>query len=178
MTLRKKSKSKIMIKDDEDSIKHVIDPKYCNKQAKGYDLPVYLKKTEKKGTSLFANKNIPKGTTVAFYKVKVYHNNYKQKFKGMYAIDVNGYMGDLYKDSLPEPLFNIPFWGHFSNEPSLNQKANIIVKINTPYKEYYSKKPGDTMIFKLVTSEDVKKGDELMWCYGKSYIRNYQTVCS
>jgi hypothetical protein len=175
---KKRSKKKSIYIDNENSIKNILDPSYCIKKVQGYDLPVYLKKT-KKGTSLFANKDLAKGTIVSYYKVKVYDNyTYKQKINGMYSIDVNGYLGDLYKGSLPNPENNIPFWGYFSNEPSLTQKENIDVKINTSSKDYKSKKPGDTMIFKLVTSKNVKKGDELTWCYGDYYTRDYPTSCA
>lgn len=91
--------------------------------------------------------------------------------------------GDLYKGSLPPPKNNIPYWAYFSNEPSPSQKSNADIwmadVIDDNYKNRTSLNEGDTLVYRLVATTPIKKGEEIMWCYGNSYDanRNYDTSC-
>ena len=148
-------------------------------------LSVKLKKTEDKGLAMFATKAIQKGDVIAFYKCKVFLNKtYESPTNNVYIFEIykkNGeaykrLIGDIDKDSFPDPVDNIPFWGPFINEPSKNQRVNSEIDINQ--KENYQDKtftsPGDTMIYKLVATRKIKPGEEILWYYGKDYERNYQ----
>ena len=175
---RKKVKSKVKSKGKSiDKILKIIDIKHAKKSAHDYNVPVYLKKS-KKGTSLFAKRDLKKGEVVSLYKVFVYPNNHKGVLNNMYAIDVNGFLGDLYEESLQEPIKIkdnwVPFWGYFSNEPSLKQTENVMIDV---VDDDIIRQPGDIELFKLVTIRPVKKDEELTWCYGESYYRKYKTSC-
>ena len=167
----------------------VFDAKYAKKQAKGYDLKVTLKKNFK-GISLYAKKPIKKNNIIAYYKFLVYKydDDFAGKKEDMYAISIytkkdrlNGnLMGDIYEGSLEKPKNNIPFWAYFSNEPSGNQEENCFLDINLRgnYKNRDKVKPCDIMIYKLVASRNIKPGEEICWCYGGDYYRNYESNCS
>ena len=88
------------------------------------------------------------------------------------------FIGDLYKGSLPPPKNNIPYWAYFSNEPSPEQKYNSEIDVqpneNFTKKERTILKEGDIVIYALVSNKVIKEGDEILWCYGSSYNRNYK----
>lgn len=166
----------------------VFDISYAKNMAKGYDLKVTLKKTFK-GTCLFSKKAIKKGSVVAYYKFMVYKEDdqFKSVKNRMYTMTIytksgriNPYLiGDIYEGSLEPPKYNIPFWGYFSNEPSNDQEENVYLSSNL--KENYRKrdrvKAGDTMVYKLIASRDIAPNEEIMWCYGGDYGRDYVSNC-
>ena len=39
-------------------------------------------------------------------------------------------------------------------------------------------KEGDFITYKLIASHNIKAGEEIVWCYGESYARNYETSCN
>lgn len=171
------------------TIDDVLNINKAKSIGKGYDLKVTLKKHPFKGTSLYAKKPIKKGSTVALYKFLV--NKYDDDFVGqrndMYAMSVytksgrfnSKVMGDIYSGSLRKPRRNIPYWAYFSNEPAYPQEENVYLDINLKenYKNRDKVKPGDTMIYKLVALRDISKGEEITWCYGGAYDRNYKANC-
>lgn len=147
-------------------------------------LKIKLKKTHK-GLSLFAKKKIKKNNIIAYYKLKVYNiNNFHGINNNMYTFGIlnkdgtiNDYLiGDLYEESLDEPKYNIPFWAYLSNEPSLRQQPNAYIENNVEdfFKGRDEIKEGDIVIYKLRASCDIKIGEEICWCYGKEYTRNYK----
>jgi hypothetical protein len=204
-------------------------------------LPVILKKDKVKGNSLFANRDLEAGETLAYYKMKVYKSLdssvdistpmktlkkeceklkiditnksptfYQHKkslikeiekkspmlslhgkkiippFYDMYHFTIykkNGdeyknFVGDLYKGSLPPPKNNVPYWAYFSNEPSGKQVYNceIDIQLDENYKKQNrtTLKEGDTVVYSLLSTKPIKKGEEIVWCYGSSYNRNYE----
>ena len=167
---------------------HVFDAKYAKKQAKGYDLKVTLKKNFK-GTSLYAKKPIKKNNIIAYYKFLVhkYDDDFAGQKNDMYAMSIYtkkdrfnpNLMGDIYEGSLEKPKNNISFWAYFSNEPSGKQGENAFLDINLRgnYKHRNRVKPGDTMVYKLIASRDIKPGEEICWCYGEAYGRDYDANC-
>lgn len=171
------------------TIDDVLDINEAKKTGNGYDLKVTLKKHPFKGTSLYAKKPIKKGSTVALYKflVNKYDDDFEGEKDGMYTISVytksgrfnSRVMGDIYTGTLKKPRRNIPYWAHFSNEPSHPQEENVYLDINLKenYKNRDKVKPGDTMIYKLVALRDIKPGEEITWCYGDAYIRSYKANC-
>ena len=169
------------------TIKNILDPAYARKVGKGFDLKVALKKG-KKGTSLYAKKLIKKGAVVAYYKFLVckYDDNFKGYRKDMYVMtvytkanNISTYLGDIYPGSLEKPRNGVPFWAYFSNEPSGDQPENVYLDVNLKenYKNRNRVKPGETMIYKLKAVRDIKPGEEICWCYGSEYIRNYKVNC-
>jgi hypothetical protein len=67
------------------------------------------------------------------------------------------------------------------NEPSGKQTPNIKIDTNIiyNYKNRDTLQPGDIIIYKFMASRTIKTGEELTWCYGKSYSEksNYETNC-
>jgi len=134
---------------------------------------------------------IKKGKTIAYYKMKVHQDTdkhpYKSPTKCMYCFTVytkgdrmsKSLMGDLDKESAPLPKGNIPYWAYFSNEPSGKQRENayIDIALKDNYKNRNKLKDGDFMTYKLKASKDIKPGEEVVWCYGGAYDRNYKTSC-
>jgi len=143
-----------------------------------------------KGYSLFATKPIKKGTIIAYYKFLVHKNDssYKSKKNEMYSITVytrrgsqHPYLiGDVYEGSLEQPKKGIPFWAYFSNEPSGDQEENAFLDENVKgnYRKRSRVKAGETMIYKLIAARDIEPGEEITWCYGSAYHRNYEANCS
>jgi hypothetical protein len=164
-----------------------VDAEYARKVNKGHDVPCVVKKG-KKGNSLFAKKDIKRGSVIANYKFKVFRWD---KFKGyknnMYTMtvytkkcrDSNTFIGDVYSGSIDEPRKGIPFIAHFSNEPSGRQKENCYLDVNLKenYKNRSRVKEGDTMIYRLRALKNIKKGEEICWCYSDSYDRYYKANC-
>lgn len=164
----------------------VLDYKYAKKFTN--DKVKTTLKRGKKGVSIFATKPIKKGNVVAYYRFMVYKDKKHRFVKSrMYAMTVytkkenasSTLMGDVYKGSMREPKHNIPFWGYFSNEPSKRQSSNAFLDINTKsnYKYRNTVKAGDIMFYKLVASRDIKVGEEICWCYGDYYDRDYESSC-
>ena len=155
-------------------------------------LSVTLKKNKYAGTGLFATKPIKKGKVIAYYKMKVHQDTtkhpYRSPTKCMYCFTVytkgdrmsSSLMGDIDKESAPLPKNNIPYWAYFSNEPSGKQTENayIDIALKDNYKDRKRLKPGDFMTYKLRASKNIKPGEEVVWCYGEAYARDYETSCS
>jgi hypothetical protein len=166
-------------------MENIINHKTLLKNVKNKNnLSVTLKKTEDKGVGLLATKTIRKGELIAYYKVKVFkHKKYDSPTNCVYIFEVyrkNGevyktLMGDIDEESFPEPLDNITFWAPFANEPSKNQRTNAEIDINLS-ENYADRKfavEGDTMIYKLIASKMIRKGEEILWYYGEGYARDY-----
>ena len=169
-------------------LQKIFDIKHAKNMAKGHTLKVILKKGFK-GTSLYATKPIKKGSVVAYYKFMLYKDD--NKFNGinnnMYAITAfnkndkanKSLVGDIYEGSLEPPKYGIPYWGYFCNEPSGDQTENSYLDINLKgnFKNRDRLRAGETMVYKIVASRDIKKGEEITWCYGSLYGRNYEPNC-
>lgn len=160
------------------------------KTAKSYGSPnlkVALIKTQK-GVSLYAIAPIKKRSIIAYYKFCVYKDEgYKGIRKDMYCMTVytkngrpsNTLIGDICVDSLDLPQNGIPFWGYFVNEPEEDEDANAILDLNLKqnYKNRVRVHPGESMTYKLRASRNIQAGEEICWCYGEDYNRDYETSC-
>jgi len=148
-------------------------------------LKVILKKTKEKGTGLFATQLIEKDEIISFYKIKIFKKkNYKSPTNFIYSFEVyrkNGkayktLIGDIDKESFPQPVDNITFWAPFANEPSKNEEINSEVQLdlkkNYANKNYSS--PGDIMIYELKAIKNIEPGEEILWFYGEGYDRDYE----
>jgi hypothetical protein len=166
-------------------IEKTLDRDYLIKNTKNYSkLPTRLDKTIK-GTSLIANKDIKKGDLLAYYKMKVYNSkDYKGINDNMYTFNVynkankhfRNLIADVYEDSIEQPINGITFWGHLANEPSVDQKPNSKIVTQSNKNLEGDIKDGDIIVYELVATKDIKKDDEITWCYGGSYKRNYK-IC-
>lgn len=168
----------------------ILDMSFVNKHTKKTKpldrLKVHLKKG-KKGVGLFASKTIRKDEVIAYYKIQIFSVDDPDPFRGKYTIAVYSkknkmyqhLVGNLSPTSLQPPRYSIPYWAYFSNEPSKEEDENSYLDINL--KENYQKrdsiKKGDSLIYKLRALTTIKKNEEIMWCYGDSYHRNYKTSC-
>lgn len=141
-----------------------------------------------KGVSLFARKPIRRGNIIAYYQFKTNkYEGYTGKKGDMYTMSVYTkgerfnprVIGDVYEGSLQKPKYNIPFFAYFSNEPSGNQKANAELDINlkSNYRNRDRIRAGDIMVYKLKAAKNIDPGEEIVWCYGDSYDRDYQANC-
>ena len=171
-------------------LQHLFDINYIKRNTPGYnDLKVELRKARNKGTALFARKPIKKGSVIAYYRMEVHDaDKYKSPTKNMYTFTVYTKSGnesdkliaDLSPLSWGQPCNGIPFWAYFSNEPSGKQRENAFIDLNIAnnYKNRSRVRPGDTITYRLVADRNIKKGEEIVWCYGDAYNRNYEPSCS
>jgi len=181
-----KSKTKSKKRTPKDS--YLLDINYINKNTPNLDtLKTKLKKMKNKRAGLFANRQIKKGEVISYYLVKAVKN---PRFNSVYTVvlyNKNGtavqkLSGDLCSESLQPPTESgITYWAYFSNEPSINESDNCYLDFENSYKETRNKtrlKEGDLVLYKLIAKKNIKKGDEILWCYGyPPGQRGYETEC-
>lgn len=152
-----------------------------------FRLKIILKYDNIKGTSVYANKPIRKGETVAYYKITVFDNeDYVSPTNFLYAVKVytktdkpSKYLiGDISLDSIQQPINNVPFWGFLVNEPSVNQDVNCELDSNLE-KNYTQQnrlrpKQGCKLIYKLISTRNIDVGEEITLYYGDNYKRDYE----
>lgn len=167
------------------TLKEVVNYRYASK-FKNPDVTTILKKGSK-GVSLFARKNINKGDIIAYYRFKVYNSNHVCYNDYMYAMTVytktgreySKFIGDIFSGSLRKPEKGVSFWAYFSNEPSNPQKANCYLD-ELPERNFKRRKTvklGDILVYGLIATKNIQKGEEIVWCYGGAYNRNYKANC-
>jgi hypothetical protein len=170
-------------------LQHLFDVNYIKRNTPNYNnLRVTLKRIKSKGVGLVATKDIPKGSLIAYYRMTVYNaDTYKSPTHNAYTFTIytkNGnesqkFIGDLSPASWSLPCGGVPYWAYFSNEPSATQRANsrIDENIAVNYRNRNILREGDTVVYKLLATRDIRKGDEIIWCYGDMYIRAYVPNC-
>jgi hypothetical protein len=167
-------------------MKCVFDGNCATKKYGSPKMKVEVRKGPK-GMSLFATKPIRKGSIIAYYKMKLFPNGITGKKNNMYTFTVytkkgnycSRLIGDVYEGSLLKPKRGIPYFAYFSNEPSGNQISNAEVDMNLDenYRNRDRLEVGDTIIYKLYATRAIKAGDEIIWCYGEAYDRDYKPNC-
>lgn len=186
-----RSKSKKTSLKRRDKYRHLFDIDYIKKRTKNLSkLKTSLRRIRNKGVGIFANKDIKKNEVVVYYLLKAYNlKKFPDLFNSVYTIElytkngspIKSLVGDLCNESLLPPDSNgIAYWGYFSNEPSMNQESNVFLDTNSA-ENYHNRnriKDGDYVLYKLVASRNIKKGEEITWCYGSLYLRNYETTCN
>ncbi len=172
----------------KEEYKKLLDMNRILKDTKNKDkLKVILKKDNIKGTGIYAIKPIKKGETIAYYKITVFkHDTHKSPTGSVYTFTIytaggnpsQAFIGDIDLTSFPtpSPKNNIPFWGPFANEPSGNQKVNAEIDTNQRrnYKDKKRMQLGDSMVYDLVATRNIKPGEEVVWYYGEDYKRDYE----
>ncbi len=130
---------------------------------KNYELNNYtthvetkVKKSSIKGAGLgmFANQDIPKLTVIGFYPGTLKH---KKDIN-----NINYVMGTRTKHLVIEPNPRIKTGVHMINEASKGRSANVL----------YKKLRNNMCIYFSI--DDIKKGEELLTCYGAFYPRKYE----
>jgi len=171
------------------SLDRLFDINYIRRNTPNYkDLKVKLKKDKVKGVGLYAAKPIKEDEIISNYKMTVFkEKGYKSPTNFAYSLEImtrndnpsSAFLGDITVESLPPPCRGIPFWGYFSNEPSGDQEPNCYIdpNIKATYKNRKILREGDSVIYKLRARWDIKKGEEITWCYGENYDRTYSTNC-
>jgi hypothetical protein len=165
------------------STKKYIKEIFDNTQNK-HLLKVTLKYDPVKKIGLYSTKHIKKGEVIAFYKLTVYNTNkYKSPTNNVYTFTIynkNGntlhkFIGDFNHKNIPEPIYDIPFWAQFANEPSLNQQINAEMNMNIElnYENRNTVQNGSTMVYVLEATGNIKPNQEILWYYGDDYERDY-----
>lgn len=139
-----------------------------------------------KGTCLYATKNIQANEIIAYYKIRVFNQDkYKSPTNFIYAFSIYGpdnikfdhLIGDIDLESIPTPDNNIPYWGHFINEPYRNQDINCRVDPNIYYNFTKLGKTkvtyGSYLIYKIIARRDIEPDEEITLDYGDEYDRDY-----
>ena len=160
----------------------------------------------KGGYGIYANKKFTKGDIVIFYLTKIYDRknivetdiDFKYLINLEYFYDNPLYIdkvGVLFSKSNLTPV-TIPhvkdekttFLGYLCNEPSLSEEDNCKIE-RVEYNSVMWKKSitdedikdnisNKYCLFKLVATKDINKDDEILWCYGENYDREYETSCT
>lgn len=172
-------------------LRDVLDMDYVLKKAGSLPLKVELKKTRIKGIGIYAKEPIRNGEVIALYQIKVFREKtYESPTNNVYTIGIytpsgnesKVWVGDIVPESLKNPIksenkeFYIPYWAYFSNEPSLGQVTNAYIDMNLEetYKTRKRIKEGDFVTYKLIATENIEPGEEIVWDYGSGYgKRNY-----
>jgi hypothetical protein len=132
-----------------------------------------------RGSGLFTKVNFKKGDTITLYKAELRERTKNDNYE--YAIDEYDKYADIfYEDELNNSLKCIDLsqcrknkctcLGFYINEPTGTEEQNVT------YKDV-SDSGGKVKIYKIVATKDIKAGDQILWCYGKNYARNYKTNC-
>ena len=147
---------------------------------------------------LVANKPLQRDQIAAFYKMRVFRTiekpddpeHYSYPYGSTYTFNVYGkngkrlkcLIGDISPESVPGAEGNVPYWGHFANEPDRKEDANVRadrqVKRNFGGKKRKALMHGDYIVYALVATRDIEKGESLRFCYGCDYLRDYSTGCA
>jgi SET domain-containing protein len=147
---------------------------------------VVVKHHLKKGKGLFARNNIKARHVIAYYVFEVFNENTFVDTTRTYCIEVytkagnvsRGKVGNISIATSNRPVFRgIGSMGHLANEPGENEVSNCALRSNTRTNFRYRQRVrvGHIHIYKLVATRDIAKGDEIMWCYGSNYDRDYLT---
>jgi hypothetical protein len=142
-------------------------------------------KYNNKGAAIYAKNKIKKGDVVVYYLFKIFDKKtYDSPSDNEYSMKVydkkdninEKYIGDVDITCIPQPKRNIPFWGVFSNEPSIGDHDNVKLDTNNKSNNKTKIKVGKYFTYKLVATRDIKRGEEIMWGYGTFYERDYEVA--
>ena len=134
-------------------------------------LKIKVSKYKNRGLGIKAQEDIPVGRVVAYYRVKLVPVDKKTKC-GEYTVSMSKHNDGHLDETLVYDMYrNIPYVGCFCNEPKHDHDVNVSL-----YKT--SRKLQGFEDMKLVSTRFIKKGEEIVWCYGKMYgKRKYDTSC-
>ena len=180
---------------DAESLKKVIGHERFTVALK--TIPINDKQSQTM-TDLVANRPLQKDQIVSFYKMRIFRTaegphdreHYTYPYSSKYTFNVYGksgvrlkrLIGDVSPESVPKAQGDIPYWAHFANEPDRKEEANTRidrqVRQNFDLMKRKTLVHGSYIIYALVTTRDVGKGESLRYCYGSDYTRDYSTGCA
>ena len=172
-----------MSKKNTPDLNEVLNYKVVLKNTPDPDkLSVTLKEKHPYGVGIFATKRIRKGQTIARYRLCLVGRNEPSTQYTFRAYTKSGnpsrnLYGDLYVGSVPPPKRGIPYWAHFVNEPGPRHRPNADIDLNTNwnYKNRKILRKGYIIEYKLVAQKDIEPKEQVFWCYGEDYARDYST---
>ena len=132
-------------------------------------LPVCVAEVPGKGLGVVARRGLPAGTLVADYSFRLVSR--ARCRPGDYRVRVSGARGCVGKidaRTFGPPIDGVAQVGALLNEPSLGTKANCVPKAGSMDPIGSAIRRGSIA---LVTNREVHVGEELTWCYGRSYGR-------
>lgn len=168
------------------TLKNILDGEYVSQLTKNTPFKIELKRSPVKGFGIYATQLIEDDEVIALYHIKVFRNaGYESPTDRAYMIGVYTYagnesrvwIGDIVPESLKPPIpsddgkYFIPYWAYFSNEPSPDQTENAYIDMNED-EVYFNRKrlkEGDMITYKLIATDDINPGEEIVWDYGKEY---------
>jgi hypothetical protein len=147
-------------------------------------LSVTLRKLRPYGTGLYARKTIESGETIALYLMKVYRMSrrstpYSFSIYTKTGNESRSLLGDLFDGSVPPPKNGVPYWAFFANEPGPHDEPNAMIDDKKAYNYRHRGvlRVGDTVEYALKATRRILPGEQIFWCYGSYYIRDYPTSC-
>lgn len=141
----------------------------------------------KYGKGVFASRKIKQGEIITIMPLKVINRGSKEAIKMKdYVIGLsmkykgsNKLVATPYVEKTENYISND---GMYCNEPSINQESNSGVR---PIYESWTLLPnklkiqvGEKYKLAVVAKKNIEKDEEITWCYGPLYYRNYKTNCS
>ena len=137
------------------------------------DMKVKARKFPNRGLGIQAQEDIPAGRVVAYYRVRSVPANTNKKCQE-YTVDIGTERDGVLDETLVYGVYrNIPYIGSFCNEPGYGKTENVDLHDASATQRIGYKD------MKLVSTRFIKKGEEIVWCYGESYgKRKYKTPCS
>ena len=134
---------------------------------------VRARKYKNRGLGIQAQEDIPIGRVIAYYRLRSVPEDSHKKCVA-YTVDIRNGRDGVLDESLVFGVYrNIPYIGSLCNEPGFGKSENIELQDAAPTKRRGYKD------LKLVSTRFIKKGEEIVWCYGDSYgKRSYKTPCS
>ena len=140
-----------------------------------------------KGAGLFASVDIKEGETIAYYPVVLIEDPGEKTRNALrnYFIEVKYLKKQIalvgkpdLKAAIKPPTRKIPHSGLWSNEPFPKEKPNAEMQGRTLKTK---PKVGDKLSYSLKATRNIRKGDEILWCYGSQFDRGkppYKTGCN
>jgi len=128
----------------------------------------------RKGRALVATGPVAAGTTVAYYKVKMFRRSRFGPSTYKIRCKIPGHVFDVGTKSFDAPDDDgIPNIAQFANEPTFNEETEncTLVMDTTPTKTIRTN--GGYARHALVTTKALSGGTELVWDYGPGYTRDY-----
>lgn len=136
-------------------------------------MKIFVKKRSGRGLGIVAQEDIPAGRVIAYYRVRTIPIDVHDYKCGHYRVGIDSKRDGVLDETLVYGIYrNIPYIGPYCNEPPHGKKMNVDLFQAGPTKRHGYKD------MKFVSITEIKKGEEIFWCYGNSYSRSYSTSCS
>ena len=122
--------------------------------------------TSKQGDCVFANRSFAENELVCLYEVKI-DGDGDPKYDMWIPDDETVGSVESVRDDV---LYGVTFFGPLANEPNEDQTSNVSLQQLTSH--------DGTAVVGMYASRDIPKDEEIVWCYGQAYPRDYDTPCT